>query len=83
MVPGLKSAEKTEEFLVSHGFARISTQNEIERDGQKVRWLDGQKRYGLNMDEMSFGLSGDANSKGGRPGAFHIASMIKNSGQAS
>ena len=78
----IKHYDNTEKFLVNNGFARHATNEEKEIDGENIKWKLDQMKRGANFDEMSFGLSADANSLGGREGMIYVTDLVKNSGQS-
>jgi hypothetical protein len=77
----LKHYVKLELFLVEKGFARKSSEEEIKKSGEQVKWYPDQLKRALNFDEMGFSLDHSKNGKGGRPPTGLGANDIKDSGK--
>jgi hypothetical protein len=73
--------ENMAEFLVEQDFARRATPDEIEIDGELIKWFDNQRIRGMNFDEVSFSLDYSSNGQGGRPPSLFLADGVQRAGE--
>jgi hypothetical protein len=69
--------EMYEKFAIDKGFARRSTDIELQRDGEQIKWYEDQKTRGMNWDEMRWSFDYSKNGQGGRPPAIFVANKVQ------
>ena len=60
------------EFLISHGFDRLSTEQEMKETGRAISFFEGQLYRIINLDESEISTDGTSKIAGGRPATTYI-----------
>ena len=61
------------EVLISHGFARISTEEEMKETGIEIYFFEGQLDRIINLDESEISTGGTSKINGGRPATTYTS----------
>jgi hypothetical protein len=73
--------DRYEQFAVEKGFARRSSGDELQKDGEQIKWYEDQKTRGMNWDEMRWSFDYSKNGQGGRPPTIFVANKLQNVGE--
>ena len=61
------------EFLISHGFARLSTEEEMKEIGSELYFFEGKIDIIINLDESEISTDGTSKISGGRPATTYTS----------
>ena len=61
------------EFLISHGFARLSTEEEMKETRSEIYFFEGQLDRIINLDELEISTDGTSKITGGRPATTYTS----------